>query len=124
MAIKEFTYRGKSLQELQTLSVKEFAELVPSRERRTLIRGFTDDEKKLLSKIEKKKSVKTHSREMIILPSFVGKTLKVHNGKQFIEVIVVEEMIGKRLGQYAQSRKRAGHTVGGVGKTKGKVKVK
>lgn len=124
MALKEFSYRGKSLQELQALSLKEFAELIPSRERRTLLRGFTHDEKQLLEKLEKKKSAKTHSREMIILPSFVGKTIKVHNGKQFLDVIVVEEMIGKRLGQYAQTRKRAGHTVGGVGKTKGKVSVK
>lgn len=124
MAIKEFSYRGKSLQELQALSVKEFAELIPSRERRTLLRGFTDDEKKMLAKLEKKNTVKTHSREMVILPSFVGKTIKVHNGKQFLDVIVVEEMIGKRLGQYAETRRKAGHTIGLVGKTKGKVKVK
>ncbi len=124
MALKEFTFRGKNLQELQALSLKEFAELVTSRERRTLNRGFTHDEKKLLAKLEKKNVAKTHSREMVILPSFVGKTIKVHNGKQFVDVTIVEEMIGKRLGQYAQTRRKAGHTVGGVGKTKGKVSVR
>ena len=124
MAIKEFRFRGKSLQELQALSLKEFAELITSRERRTLNRGFTHDEKKLMAKLEKKNTAKTHSREMIILPSFVGKTIKVYNGKQYVDVNVVEEMVGKRLGQYAQTRKKAGHTVGGVGKTKGKVSVK
>lgn len=123
MALKEYSYRGKSLQELQALSLKEFAELLPSRERRTIKRGFTDNEKKCLEKIEKKGRVKTHSRELIILPNFVGKKISVHNGKQFVDIEIVAEMIGNRLGQYAQTRKRTGHSAPKAA-TKAKVSVK
>lgn len=122
MALKEFSYRGKSLQELQALSLKEFAELLPSRERRSIKRGFTENEKKALEKIEKKGKVKTHSRELIILPGFVGKKISVHNGKSFVELEIVPEMIGNRLGQYAQTRKRTQHSASKA--SKGKVSVK
>ncbi len=118
MAKKEFQYRGKTLEELKKLSLEELAELLPARERRSIKRGLTHEEKKLLEKLEKKDKVKTHAREMIILPSMVGKTIMVHNGKSFVDVQIQPEMIGMRLGQLALTRKRVQHSGPGVGATR------
>ncbi len=73
MAKKEFTYRGKTLEELKELSLNDFMLLLPSRERRSLKRGFTEQQKILLKRIRAKKSnIETHCKDMIILPEMVG----------------------------------------------------
>ena len=121
MAIKEFKYRGKSIDELKNLSNKEFSELVPSRLRRSITRGFTEDQKKLLEKVNDanfKKDIKTHARDMVILPVMVGKTIKVYNGKEFIPVTITEEMLGHVLGEFSLTRRRVGHNAPGVGATR------
>ena len=51
--VKKFEYRGKSLEELQKMSIEEFAKIVPSRQRRSLLRGFTDIQNKLMGKGDK-----------------------------------------------------------------------
>ena len=118
MAKKEFSYRGKSLEDLKNLSVSEFAELLPARQRRTLKRGFTDLQTRLLSKIEKKKTnIKTHCRDMIILPTMNGMTFLVHNGKAFEAVTIEPEMIGHYLGEFILTRKKVAHSSPGVGAT-------
>lgn len=117
MAKKEFTFRGKTLEELQKLSTKELAPLVTASARRKIKRGFTAEEKIFLKSVQtSSKPVKTHERNMIILPSMVGKTIKVHKGNVFVDVMVQPEMIGHRLGEYALSRGKVTHTVSGVGK--------
>jgi small subunit ribosomal protein S19 len=116
MVKKIFSYRGKKLEELQSMSFRELAELFTSRVRRSMKRGFTDAQKKFLKKTENKKVVKTHFRTMPILPHMVGKTIKVYNGKEFLDVIVVPEMIGHTLGEFSPTRKRTGHSTPGVGK--------
>ncbi|RMF07220.1 30S ribosomal protein S19 [Candidatus Woesearchaeota archaeon] len=119
MARKEFTYRGKTLEELQGMSIAEFAELLPSRQRRTLKRGFDEAQKALLKKLRAgKKEVKTHSRDMIVLPEMVGKTIKVYNGKEFVAVMIQPEMIGHFLGEFSLTRKRGQHGSPGVGATR------
>jgi len=119
MAKKEFKYRGKSLEELQEMGLKELAELFPARARRKLKRGFTDSEKILLRNLRaSSKPVKTHCRSMIILPEMVNKTIKVHTGKVFEDVVVQPEMIGHYLGEFAQTRKRVAHSSPGVGATR------
>jgi small subunit ribosomal protein S19 len=117
MARKEFTYRGKSVQELSELSFDEFVELLPSRERRSAHR-YSEELKKINEKIRKKETIKTHHREMIVFPHMVGKVVKVHNGKEFIEVHVQPEMVGMRLGQMALTRKPVKHGGPGVGASK------
>lgn len=117
MAKKEFTYRGLQAEQLKKMSIKEFAALVPSRERRTLLRGLTDAEKSLLRKLEKRDSVKTHCREMVIVPQMLGKTLLVHSGKEYLPVVVSEEMLGLRLGQFVLTRKGVKHNAPGIGAT-------
>ncbi|MFH1589577.1 MAG: 30S ribosomal protein S19 [archaeon] len=115
---KEFSYRGKNLEQLKELSLKELAELLPSSSRRKLKRGLTEEEKKFLAKIEKKDNVKTHLRDMLVLPIMVGKTIKIHNGKTFQMIPIQEEMIGHILGEFALTRKRTTHSAPGVGATK------
>jgi len=116
---KEFFYRGKTAEELQKLSVDEFARIIPSRERRKIKRGFTEPEKKFLENIRtSKKTVKTHCRDMIILPEMIGKTIKIHNGKDFTQVIVIAEMVAHRLGEFAPTRRNVKHSSPGIGATR------
>ena len=118
MARKIFTYRGKTLEELQKLSVKELAELLPSRQRRSIQRGFDEGKNKIIKKLSKSDSIKTQVRDMIVLPQFVGKTINVHNGKEFIPVIIQDEMVGMFFGELTMTRKRVQHNSPGVGATK------
>jgi small subunit ribosomal protein S19 len=124
---KKFLYRGKNLEELKKMSMKEFIDLVPSRQRRSLIRGMPRRQKKMLKKLKKaKKAVKdgrevvirTHNRDMVIFPEFIGLTFGVHNGLQFIPVMISPEHIGHYLGEFAPTCKQVKHGNPGVGATK------
>ena len=119
MAKKEFSYRGKSLDELKDMSINDFAKLVPSRQRRCINRGFSDPEKILINKIKNgAKDLKTHCRDMIILPMMVGITIRVYNGKEFVQVMIESDMIGHYLGEFALTRKRIQHSAPGIGATR------
>jgi small subunit ribosomal protein S19 len=119
MAKKEFTYRGKTLNDLMQLSLNQLADLLPARKRRSLKRGLSNQHKILLKKVKKgEMNLETHCRDMIILPEMVGKTIKVYNGKEFIPVIVVESMIGYCLGEFAFTRNRVEHSAPGIGATR------
>ncbi len=120
---KIFTYRGYTLEELQKIeeeSLEKLAELLPARQRRKIKRGFTKEERTLLKKLKKKpdKIIRTHVRDMIILPSMVGRTIAVHNGKEFTYVKIQPEMIGHYLGEYAPTRKEVKHSGPGIGATR------
>ncbi len=121
---KQFTYRGKTLEELQKMSIKEFADLVPSRQRRSLLRGNNDAQKALMKKVDKavikeyKKQIKTHVRNIVIIPKMVGLLVKVHNGKEFKEVLITEEMVGHFLGEFSVTRQSIKHSAPGIGATK------
>jgi small subunit ribosomal protein S19 len=118
---KEFSYRGLTLEELLKLTIEELMPLLPSRTRRTLKRGLTVKQNKLLNDIEKANqgdTIKTHCRDMIILPSFVGHTLNVYNGKEFQRVHIEPDMIGHYLGEFALTRQKVKHTGPGVGATR------
>ncbi|MBN2141708.1 30S ribosomal protein S19 [Candidatus Woesearchaeota archaeon] len=118
MVQKEFTYKGKKVEELVKMSLAELATMMHSDARRRIIR-LSDADKKLIKKIENcKKPVKTHRRNMIILPTFVGKTVMIHGGKEYQQVVITPEMIGHWLGEYALTRKRVGHSAPGVGATR------
>ena len=119
MAKKEFTYRGKTLEELKALSYNEVMELLPARSRRSLKRGRNDGHKALLKKIEKNDpNIRTHCRDMVIIPEMLGANIKVHNGKEFIPVVIMPEMVGHFLGEFVQTRKGVAHNAPGVGATK------
>ena len=118
---REFRYRGLTLEELKSLTIEDLLKYLPARARRTLKRGLTPRQEKLLRdirKVDKGKLIKTHCRDMIILPEFVGHKIGVHNGKEFIPVEIKPEMIGHYLGEFALTRKRVVHSAPGVGATR------
>ena len=121
---KEFTYKGKTLEEIKAFSIKELADIMPARQRRSLLRGFTDAQKILLAEVKKhnegksKKTIKTHCRDMTVLPNMVGMDILVYSGKVFDQVNVQENMIGHLLGEFVLTRKRGTHSAPGVGATK------
>lgn len=123
---KKFTYRGHTLEELKKMSIDEFADLLPSRERRTIKRGFPPRQKKVLERVKKikeevdteEKFIRTHCRDMIILPEMVGMTFGIYDGNEFKRVEIEPEMIGHRLGEFALTRKKVTHSTPGIGATR------
>ena len=120
---KEFHFRGKTLEELQTLDVREFASLLKARPRRTILREFQEIEdfvKRARKKLEKgKNSIRTHKRHLVIVPQLVGMKLQIYNGNQFIPLEVTGDMLGHKFGEFAPTRAIIKHTKSGVGATKG-----
>ncbi|MDD2438948.1 MAG: 30S ribosomal protein S19 [Methanosarcinaceae archaeon] len=114
----EFTYRGKTIAELQKLSLEDFAELLPARERRSIKRGFTEGQKKVLREFKEDKQIRTHYRNMIIFPDMIGKKVEIYNGKDFVSVDFQPEMVGHRFGEFAPTRGRVSHGSAGVGATR------
>ena len=118
---KEFRYRGKSLEELNSMSTEALLELLPSRARRSLNRGVSEEKRKLLEDARAMKNgklqgeIKTHARDMIVLPTMVGLTISVHNGKEFVALEVKPEMIGRYLGEYVITNKKVVHGTPGIG---------
>ena len=121
---KEFSYRGHSLNSLTGMSMDEFINLLPSRQRRSLQRGLTPEQRILLEKLREAKeaqkqgeeaSIKTHVRDLIILPEMVGVKIQVHNGKEFVAMEIKPEMIGHYLGEFAITNKPVRHGTPGIG---------
>jgi small subunit ribosomal protein S19 len=119
MAIKQFMWMGKTEDEIKQLDLDEFMKLVSSRQRRSLKRGFTDDQKKLIKRVDNgDKNIKTHCRNMIILPKMIGMTIGVYTGKEFQRLDITAEMLGHYLGEFALTRKGVTHSSAGVGATR------
>ena len=119
---RQFNYRGQTIEELKALDVREFAKLLPSRHRRFVLRNFQKIEDFLNRsrvKLQKKKPIKTHARDLVIVPQMVGMRIQVHNGKGFLNVDVVSEMLGHKLGEFSLTRNKVAHSKAGVGATKG-----
>ncbi len=117
---REFTFRGVGLDQLKGMPVEEFAKLCGSRERRSLKRGFTETEKKLLEKVQKNpdKFRKTHAREMVIVPQLLGAKLGVYNGKEYVTLDIRPEHLGNRIGEFVTTRKMVKHSSPGFGATR------
>jgi small subunit ribosomal protein S19 len=121
---KEFIYRGHSLESLVGLSMDEFINLLPARQRRSLQRGLTPEQRILLEKMRaakeaqkqgKEVSIKTHVRDLIILPEMVGAKIGVHNGKEFVAIDIKPDMVGHYLGEFAITNKPVRHGTPGIG---------
>lgn len=119
MVKKEFSYKGRTVEELKRMSMDEFMKLVPSRIRRTMKRGFTEQQKKVLLKLKKgEKNIETHCRDMVIVPDMIDQTIKIHSGKEFVGVLILPEMVGHVLGEFVMTRRRVEHSAPGIGATK------
>jgi small subunit ribosomal protein S19 len=117
--VKIFLFKGRTIEELQKMSLEEFSKLLPSRQRRVLLRGLSKEEKKFLERLRKSnKPVRTHLREIVIIPEMVFKKVLVHNGNTWVGVDIKPEMVGHRLGEFALTRKKVVHSAPGVGATK------
>ena len=87
--VKEFNYRGLSKADLDNTSLEKLFLLFNSRQRRSLTRGITDGKRKLIEEIKSAKAgkssspIKTHLRDLIVLPYMVGVTVNVFSGKEF-----------------------------------------
>ena len=119
--VKEFNYRGIPLAELESTSLEKIFSLLNSRQRRSLTRGITDSKRKLIEEIKAAKAgtltnpIKTHLRDLIILPNMMGVTVNVFSGKEFVPVQMRPEMIGHYLGEYVITNKKVSHGAPGVG---------
>ena len=117
---EEFTYRGHSVADLKKMDLNQVAALLPSRQRRKIKRGFTDDEQIIIDAVKAgEKKIRTHVREMIILPDMIGVTFEVHTGKEWKPVEVMPEMVGHYIGEFALTRKPVNHGSAGIGATRG-----
>ncbi len=121
MVKKEFTFKGKNLEELKKMSIEEFAELCDARTRRSLKKGF---DKHILKKVikakenEKAKPVRTHSRDLIIIPEMIGVRFAIYRGNSFELLDVTEQMLGHYVGEFVFTRKKLQHGKAGIGSTK------
>ena len=121
----EFTYRGHTLDELQDMSVEEVAELLPARQRRSIERGLSVEKQKLLEEARdadpeetRNNPIRTHLRDMPVLPEMVDLTFSVYTGEAFERVDVEPEMIGHYLGEFQLTRKSVTHGQAGLGATR------
>ncbi|MBS3091731.1 ribosomal protein S19 family protein [Candidatus Pacearchaeota archaeon] len=118
---KEQIYRGQTLEYLKGLDVRESAKFLPSRSRRYVLHNFDTVEKFIKNceeKISRKKKIRTHLRDIVIVPKLVGLAIGVHNGRAFNEVRITAEMIGHRLGEFAITTAKVNHSEAGIGATK------
>jgi small subunit ribosomal protein S19 len=116
----KFTFRGKDLEDVMKMEMKEFAALLTSRERRSLLRGFKEHQKKLLEHIRRdpKKFHRTKCRDMIIIPEILGVKIGVYSGKEYVPLEIRPDMLGHRLGEFVLTRKKVGHSAPGFGATR------
>lgn len=119
---KQFTYKGKTVEELKALDVREFAKYLTSRQRRTVLRQFQEIEgfiNRTKEKLAKNKKIRTHKRDLIVVPQMIGMRIQIYNGNTFVPVDITEEMLGHKFGEFAPTRARVKHGGAGVGATKG-----
>lgn len=125
---KKYRYRNRTLEELIDMPMDDLVKLLPARARRSLSRGFSPRQRRLLEKVIearqkllsecKETIVKTHVRNMVILPIMVGLTISVYNGKEFVPVKITPEMIGHYLGEFAVTTKQVKHGEPGLKATR------
>ena len=119
-----FLYKGKSIEDLQKMSLEEFSKQIKSRNRRA-IKRMSASYKSLIAKADEArkagagKVIKTDIREAVILPSWVGMTFAVHNGKEFKELSITPEIVGHRLGEFVYTTKNVQHSAPGIRATRG-----
>jgi len=120
---KKFLYYGKTPEELAVMPLDAFILTLPSNQRRTLKRNAPKI-KAFIAHIRKEKAankmtIKTHLREMPIIPDMLGMRIKVYNGKEYQDLVITSELLGHRLGEYAHTTKMVKHSGPGIGATRG-----
>lgn len=126
--VREFKFRGYNQDQLKSISIESLLPLLNARQRRSLNKRvgkyMTDQKRKLREEIKfvrngtSNNKLKTHVRDMIILPDMIGLSISVHNGKEFFDVTIRPEMVGHYLGEYAITNRRVQHGSPGVGSSR------
>ncbi|XP_065179046.1 small ribosomal subunit protein uS19-like [Sycon ciliatum] len=124
---RKYTYRGVDLDQLLDLSSDQLTGLLHCRARRRFNRGLKRKPLQLMKRLRKAKKeaapmekpevVKTHLRNMIIVPEMIGSVVGVYNGKVFNQVEVKPEMVGHYLGEFSITYKPVKHGRPGIGAT-------
>jgi len=120
---REFLYRGHNFESLQQMSMDEFIRILPSRQRRSLTRGLTADQRTLMelirnyrrTKAKDAKPIRTHCRDMVVIPEMVGLNLLIHSGKEFTSLDIKPEMLGHYVGEFVITNKKVLHGTPGIG---------
>ena len=126
-AFRKFSYRGIELEKLLSLPNEELTELVNCRASRRFKRGLKRKPLALIKRLRKAKKeaapgerprgIKTHLRDMIIVPEMIGSVVGVYNGKSMNGIEIKPEMIGHYLGELSISYKPVTHGRPGIGST-------
>lgn len=120
--MREKKFYGLTLEQLKALPLKDVTNYMSARSRRSIVRHPEMVEKFVKSaeeKISRKKKIRTHLRDLIIVPKMVGMNIQIYNGKTFEDVAIDIEMIGHRLGEFALTRQKVNHSAAGIGATRG-----
>jgi small subunit ribosomal protein S19 len=116
---EEFTYRGYKIDELKAMGLTQLLPIMPARARRKVVRGLSRGEETLLEKIRNgNQKIRTHLRDMIVMPEMVGRVIEIYNGKEFVKVEFQPESVFHYLGEFAITRKRVAHGSAGIGATR------
>ncbi len=119
--VKKFLFKGLESEELKRLPLDKFIPLIPTKMRRS-IRRMATKMKKFITKLrtsDPKKPIRTQMREMVVIPEMIDRQFQVHNGKDYMIVVVTPQMLGKRLGDFSIPIKLVKHSGPGIGATRG-----
>ena len=118
---REFLLKGHTLPELLGMNLEELSKLLSARARRSIRRGFNDEQRVFLEKMRAQpieQPLRTHVRDALVLPAHVGHRVAIHNGKEYKEIEVRPEMIGHYYGEFSLTRRFEKHSGPGVGATR------
>jgi small subunit ribosomal protein S19 len=119
---RKFTFRGLASEQIKGISLDDFGKMVTSHERRSLkrnsiqMRSFIEH---FRANKKKNKPTRTHVRQMVILPEMLDSHIFVYDGHNFVDLLIMPEMIGRRLGEFAHTTKLVKHSGPGIGATRG-----
>eukprot|EP00477_Mikrocytos_mackini_P000349 GAHX01000371.1.p1 GENE.GAHX01000371.1~~GAHX01000371.1.p1 ORF type:complete len:147 (+),score=27.74 GAHX01000371.1:41-481(+) len=121
--LRKLSYRGVGEEELKVMKNADFIQYLPATRRRRFKKGISEDYKKVIQKAKKRKEeavgtnappklIKTHCRDAIVLPSMLGCTFGVYNGRDFIEFEADIPKLGCHFGWFSPTRKPVHHGKG------------
>jgi small subunit ribosomal protein S19 len=126
--LKKPQYRGMEDTQLKDMPLEEFAKIAKSRGRRAILRALKGmnieymqliDKTRAMKKKKVSKPVRTHCREAVIVPEWLGMAFKVYNGREWKDVEITVEKLGHRLGEYSYTTIFGKHSGPGIGATRG-----
>ena len=92
------------------MGMSELVPVMPSRVRRKITRGLTKGEENLLSRFRNGDAkIRTHLRDMVIMPEMIGKEVEIYNGKEYLKVEIQPEAVFHYLGEFALTRRKVTH---------------